>query len=85
MEKWLTDCENDMKCGRDQRKYTILVEVLMKNGYRRVDSFLRELFVHDLLTMTFARGVEVTHGLVASVLLFAKEDVDRIERKVRYP
>ena len=56
----------------------------MDNGYSCVDLALKELSVQDLLTMTTAQSVKVTHSLAASVLLFAKDDVAKIERRARY-
>ena len=84
IKKWLKDCENDIKRGHDQPKYIILVKVFIKNEYLRVDSFLRELFVHNLLLITSAQDIQVMHDLVLSVLLFAKKNIDRIKRKVKY-
>ena len=73
-----------MEQGCDQHKYTVLAKVLVDNSYSCVDSALKELSVQDLLTMATAQGVKVTHGLAASVLLFAKDDVAKIERRARY-
>ena len=73
-----------MKQGCDQHKYTVLTKVLVDNGYSCVDSALKELSVQDLLTIATAQGVKVTHGLVASVLLFTKDDITKIERRARY-
>ena len=56
----------------------------MDNGYSCVDPALKELSVQDLLTMATAQSVKVTYGLAASVLLFAKDNVAKIERRARY-
>ena len=57
---------------------------MVDNDYSCVDPAFKELSVQDLLTIATAQGVKVTHGLVASVLLFAKDDVAKIERRARY-
>ena len=56
----------------------------MDNSYSCVDPALKELSVQDLLTIATTQGVKVTYGLVVSVLLFAKDDIAKIERRARY-
>ena len=57
---------------------------MIDNSYSCVDPALKELSVQDLLAMATAQGVKVTHGLAASVLLFAKDDIAKIESRARY-
>ena len=84
VDVWLKTCEDDTDRGRDQRNYTMFSDVLKKNGYLRVDSVLKQLSVRDLLDMTAQEGVQVTHGLASSVLLYAREDVDRIAKRGKF-
>ena len=56
----------------------------MDNSYSCVDPALKKLSVQDLLTIATTQSVKVTHGLTASVLLFAKDNIAKIERRARY-
>ena len=65
--------------GHDRSNFVVLAKVLKKRGYIHIDPVLRQLSLNDLLTFVAEDEVQVTHALVASVLLFVKEDLDKIE------
>ena len=65
--------------GCDQSNFVVLAEVLKKHSYIRIDPVLRQLSLNDLLTFTAEDEVQVIHALIASMLLFIKEDLDKIK------
>ena len=65
--------------GCDQSNFVVLTEVLKKHSYICVDPVLRQLSLNDLLTFTAEDEVQVTHALTTSMLLFMKEDLDKIK------
>ena len=81
VDVWLKTCKDDPVRGRDRSNFVVLAGVLEKRGYIRVDPVLGQLSLNDLLKFTAEDEVQVTHALAASVLLFVKEDLDKIENR----
>ena len=65
--------------GYNQSNFVVLVEVLKKHSYICIDSVLRQLSLNDLLIFTVEDEVQVIHALTASMLLFVKEDLDKVK------
>lgn len=80
VEDWLDSCKKDLERGRDGDDYTMLIDVLKKNGYHRVDSVLQDMDAGTLKELAADMGVEITRGLAAHVVSYVRIDVERIKR-----
>ena len=67
-----------MERGHDKTRYTVLADILKKNGYLCVNPVLLLLTTNDLVEMASRDGVEITHGLASSMLFYAGEDVGKM-------
>lgn len=79
VEDWLESCKKDLERGRDGDDYTVLIDVLKKNGYHRVDSVLQDMDASTLKELAADMGVEITRGLAAHVVSYVRIDVERIK------
>ena len=81
VEDWLKSCKGDTKRGFDMHveDCTALIDVLMTNGYHRVDDVLQCMEPKELQGLAKGMEVNISIGFAVRVMLNVKKEVERIK------
>ena len=81
VEDWLKSCKGDAKRGFDMHveDCTALIDVLVTNGYHRVDDVLQCMEPKELQGLAKGMEVNISIGFAVHVMLNVKKEVERIK------
>lgn len=84
VDDWLRSCKGDARRGFDMHveDCTALIDVLVTNGYHRVDNVLQRLEPRTLLDLADHMGMKISIGFAARVMMNVEDEVKRVNRRL---